>query len=29
MKVTADALSSAGPIGSKANIPVNTVLKFP
>lgn len=27
--VTADALSSAGPVGAKANIPANTVLTFP
>jgi len=27
--VTADALSSAGPVGAKANIPANTTLTFP
>ncbi len=29
VKIIADALSSAGPIGSKANIPANTSLTFP
>jgi hypothetical protein len=27
--VVADALSSTGPVGAKANIPANTILKFP
>lgn len=29
VKVIADALSSAGPVGAKANIPANTPLTFP